>query len=280
MCNFALCFKFMRKTLYILLISALLVSCSEFQKALKSEDTGEKFRVGTKLYEAEKWNKAHRLFAQIVPKYRGKPQSEKLMFMYCMASYKMEDYYVAGYQFERFKDAYPNSEKAEEAFFMSGKSYYQLSPVYSKEQKETKEAIEKLQLFINQYPDSQYLAEANQLIKELDFKLEKKAFAIAKQYNTIRDYKASVKSFNNFLLEFPGTSLRKDAMYQRFIAANNLAINSIESKRQERIDAALSYYNTFKKQYPQSEFLSEAEAKASELETLKNSTTTTNNTKS
>ena len=263
----------MRNTLYILLISALLVSCGEYQKTLKSDDIAKKFKLGTELYDAGKWNKAHRLFAQIVPNYRGKPQAEKLMYMYSMCSYKMEDYYIAGYQFERFKDAYPNSEKAEEAFFLSAKSYYHLSPRYSKEQKETKEAIEKLQLFINQYPSSQYLAESNQLVKELDFKLEKKSFEIAKQYNKIRDYKASVKSYNNFLLEFPGTSLRKDAMYGRFEAAYNLAINSIESRKDERIESAISYYDTFKKAYPESEFLVEAEDKKNELEALKNTST-------
>jgi outer membrane protein assembly factor BamD len=93
-----------------------------------------------------------------------------------------------------------------------------LSPVYSKEQKETKEAIEKLQLFINKFPDSQYLAEANIMVKELDFKLEKKAFEIAKQYNTTAyyessDYEAAIKAFDNFLLEHPGTSFREQAMY-------------------------------------------------------------------
>ncbi|MEM9679539.1 MAG: outer membrane protein assembly factor BamD [Bacteroidota bacterium] len=273
----------MKRIVYILLISTLLVSCGEYQKALKSEDIAEKFKVGTELYEAEKWNKAHRLFAQIVPQYRGKPQAEKLMYMYSMCSYKMEDYYIAGYQFERFKDAYPKSEKAEEAFFLSAKSYYQLSPVYTKEQKETKEAIEKLQLFINQYPDSEYLAESNTLIRELDFKLEQKAFAIAKQYNKISDYKASVKSFNNFLLEFPGTTLRKDAMYSRFEAAYNLALNSIESKKDERIESAISYYNAFKKSYPQSEYLADADIKKADLEVMKSAVSIeeeTTNTKS
>ena len=55
-------------------------------------------------------------------------------------------------------------------------------------QDETKEAIEKLQNFINFYPNSEKLAEANDLIQELNTKLEFKAFEIAKQYNTIRDY--------------------------------------------------------------------------------------------
>ncbi len=108
---------------------------------------------------------------------------------------------------DKFTDIYPQSEKAEEAAFLSAKGFYFNSPVYSKEQKETIEAIEKLQLFVNAHPNSQYLSEANAIVKELDFKLEKKAFEIAKQYNLISDYKASIKSFNNFLLEFPGATL-------------------------------------------------------------------------
>ena len=72
------------------------------------------------------------------------------------------------------------------------------------------------------------LAEANVMIKELDFKLEKKAFEIAKQYNKISDYKASIKSFNNFLLDFPGSKLRKEALFQRFDSAYNLAILSVK----------------------------------------------------
>ena len=143
--NFASCFKFMKKIIYILLVSILFISCSDFQKALKSEDTAEKFKYGTELFEAGKWNKAHRLFTQILPKYRGKPQAEKLTYMHAMCSYQMKDYYIASYHFERFVSGYPKSEKVEEAAFLNAKGYYYMSPVYSKEQKETVDAIEKLQ---------------------------------------------------------------------------------------------------------------------------------------
>ena len=91
------------------------------------------------------------------------------------------------------------------------------------------EALEKLQLFINKYPDSEYLAEANTLIKELDFKLEKKAFEIAKQYNKIAyfessDYEAAIKAFDNFLVDYPGTSFREEAMFYRLDSAYKLAV--------------------------------------------------------
>lgn len=269
----------MKNICYTLLIALVLSSCSEYQKALKSEDIATKFKMGTELYDAGKYSKANKLFAQIAPQYRGKPQAEKLMYMYSNSFYKMKDYYLAGYQFERFEDQYPKSEKAEEAGFLGAKSFYQLSPVYSKEQKETVSALEKLQLFINKYPDSEYLPEANMLIQELDYKLEKKAFEIAKLYNEIanfesEDYEASIKAFDNFLLEYPGTTFREDAMYYRFDAAYKLGINSIERKRQERLTTALKHYNAFYKAYPESQYSAEAAQMNTELQTaIQNYTT-------
>ncbi len=256
----------MKKGLYILLISILFISCSDFQKAMKSEDVSEKFKMGTELYEAEKWNKSYRLLNQILPNYRGKPQAEKLTFMHAICSYKLKDYYIASYHFEKFVDAYPKSEKAEEASFLGAKGYYFNSPIYSKEQKETIEAIEKLQLFINAYPNSQYLSEANTLVKELDFKLEKKAFEIAKQYDLISDYKASMKSFNNFLLEFPGTTLRNDALFYRLDAAHKLAMRSVDYLKEDRVREALGYYESLKKAFPNSEYLADATLIQQELQ--------------
>ena len=264
--TFASCLKFMKRGLYILLISVLFISCSDFQKTLKSEDIGEKFKMATELFEAEKWNKSHRLLEQIISKYRGKPQAEKLTFMHAMCSYKMTDYYISSYHFDKFVGLYPQSEKMEEAAFLAAKGYYFNSPVYSKEQKETTEAIEKMQLFVNAHPDSKYLTEANTIIKELDFKLEKKAFEIAKKYNLIRDYKASIKSFNNFLLEFPGTSLRNKAMYYRLDAAYSLAIFSVNYLKEERLKDALGYYESLKKAYPDSEYTEDATRMNAELQ--------------
>ena len=125
----------MKKLISILVVIIAFSSCSEYQKALKSEDIAIKFKLGTEMYDAGKFSKANRLFAQIVPKYRGKPQAQKLMYMYSRSFYEMKDYYTSNYQMERFVSSYPNSEKVEEIAYLGAKSYYQLSPVYSKEQK-------------------------------------------------------------------------------------------------------------------------------------------------
>ena len=252
----------MRNLFYILVTCAVLSSCSEYQKVLKNEDIAPKFKMGEDLYNEGKFEKANKLFAQIVPDYRGKPQAEKLMYLYSNSFYQMRDYYVAGYQFERFAASYPKSEKLEEASFLGAKSYYMLSPAYTKDQKETKEAIEKLQNFINAFPESEFASEANKLVKELDYKLEKKAYSIAKQYNHISDYQASIKSFDNFLFEFPGSSLREDALFYRLDSAYKLAINSVEYKKEVRLKAAKEYYNAFKKAFVNSERIEEVDTMA------------------
>ena len=80
--------------------------------------------MGTALYDAGKYEKANRLFLQIVPKYRGKPQAEKLMYMHSKAFYETKDYFSANYRMERFVEAYPKSERVDEIAFLAAKSYF------------------------------------------------------------------------------------------------------------------------------------------------------------
>jgi outer membrane protein assembly factor BamD len=86
------------------------------------------------------------------------------------------------------------------------------------------------------------LPKANEYVKELREKLEKKAFEVAKQYNSISDFKAALKAFDNFITDFPGTPYKEQALFYRLDSAYKLAINSIESKKQERLAYAKTTY--------------------------------------
>ncbi|MCH2196693.1 outer membrane protein assembly factor BamD [Kordia sp.] len=249
----------MPKFLYLILAVAMLASCSEYQKALKSEDTKVKYQLAERLYKEKKFKKSSRLFEQIVPKFRGKPQGERVTFMYGRTLFEIEEYMVAGYQFERFVRSYPKSDSAQVASYYEAKSYYMQSPRYSIDQTDTYTAINKLQGFINNYPDSEYLDSANEMVEELTTKVEKKAYEIAKQYNTISDFKAAIKATENFLSDFPGTSFREDAMYLRLDAMYNLAIRSFETLMEDRLNEASSAYKSLIKFYPESKYREEAD---------------------
>lgn len=253
----------MKKGLLLLGVLLMFVSCSEYQKVLKNGETGEKYALAEKLYnEAQeenskpKYRKALRMFEQIVPQYRGKPQGEKLTFLYADTYYQLNDNYNAGYQFERFTQAYPNSERIEEATFKSAKSYYELSPRFDLDQTETYKAIEELQKYIDAFPTGANLEEANKLAAELRIKLEKKAYEIAKQYHHTgtagipgEHYRAAIVAFTNFLSEYPGSPFREAAYYYRFDSAYELAINSYENLMPERLREAKEFYNSYARYY-------------------------------
>ena len=239
--------KIMKKFVFVLVLCVLFSACGEYQKALKTEDPGIKFDVAVKQYEKGKYAKAIRLFEQIAPAYRGKPQAEKMFFLFAQSYYKTEQYYLAGYQFESFTSAYPKSEKLEEASFLAAKSYSMLSPVFSLDQTDTLKAIGKLQGFIDAFPLSPYLGEANTTLKVLTDKLEKKAYENAKQYNTISDYKSALVALDNFIADYPGTRFKEDALFYRLDSAYKLAINSVPSKMEERLNNAKIAHANFLK---------------------------------
>ncbi|MGC6437432.1 MAG: outer membrane protein assembly factor BamD [Flavobacteriaceae bacterium] len=267
----------MKKVLLAALILLSYASCSEYQRVLKEEDIAAKYKMGTALFEQGKYDKANRLFLQIVPKYRGKPQAQKLMYMHSKSYYETEDYYTANYRMEQFVDAYPKSERIDEMAFLAAKSYYFLSPLYSKDQTETYDALEKLQEFINRYPESEYFEEANKLVQELDLKLEKKAYEIALQYHRTgpfhRDYNSAITAFDNFLDNYPGSIFREDALYYKFDSAYQLAVNSVVWKQEERTQKALKFYKNLMRYFPDTKYLTQSNEMHEVLQNIKNNLT-------
>ena len=257
---------FLKLRFYLSLVTGILLfsSCNEYQKVLKNEDIKAKYDLAEKYYEQKEYKRANRLLEQIAPKYVGKPQGERVQFFLADTYFQIQNYNFAGYQFERFLKSYPKSDKAAEAAFLGAKSYYMLSPAYSLDQTDTDKALLKLQGFINTYPESELLSEANAMAKELTTKKEKKAFEIAKQFaklgnSYILDYSISaVAALDNFVSDFPGTIYREEALYLKLVATSNLALNSTENRKQERLETAEAAYNNLLKYYPETTFLSKA----------------------
>ncbi|MBS7786726.1 outer membrane protein assembly factor BamD [Flavobacterium sp. CYK-55] len=256
----------MKKLFLLFSWPLLMVSCGQYQKALKSEDMAVKYEAAVQKYEAKKYSKAIRLFEQMAPAFRGKPQSEKMFYMYAQSYYKTEQCYLAGYQFESFVSSYPKSEKVEEAAFLEGLCFSKLSPTYSLDQADTYKAINKLQSFIDTYPNSTYLPEANATLKKLTDKIEKKYFEIAKQYNTISDYKSALVVLDNFVSDFPGTKYKEEALFLKLDSAYKLAINSIPSKMEERFKNAKMAYTGLMKFKDNTEYKVKADQMLARIE--------------
>ena len=107
-----------KKLFYIVFVFLLIPSCNEYQKLLRSEDIKIKYQKAENYFENEEFRRASGLFEQILPKYRGKPQAERITFFYAKSLLEIKNYVLAAYQFESFIKAYPISQKVEEAAFL------------------------------------------------------------------------------------------------------------------------------------------------------------------
>lgn len=252
----------MYRIFFLMSFSILLLSCNDYQKLLNStENEVDKYTAAENYYNNGEYRRANALIEQIIPSYRGKPQGERLVYFFANSYFETKLYYSAAIQFENFIKSYPNSQRIQEAYFMEAKSYFMLSPRYTLDQDDTYTGIDKLQVFINRFPNSEYVSEALELMDELQNKLEEKDFEISKQYYTIRDYTSAIKSLDNFIADNPGTIFREEALYYKWLSQYEIAINSIESRIVERVTELERSLGNFLRYYPDTIFIEDLSEK-------------------
>ena len=248
---------------FLVTITVLLFSCGEYQKVLNKGTSDEQYKMAVKLYESKKYSKALTLFEKITPIYRGKPQMERIQYMVAQSNFNTKSYNLAGYYFDRFTKNYPKSSKKEEAAFLSAYSYKLASPVFSLDPTETNKALEAFQNFINTYPTSSRIDEANTHYKEIRYKLQKKSFEIAKTYYKtadydLRNYKAAIQAFDNLLGDYLGSEFKEEALFYRLKAAHDFVLKSTQRKKEERIKDAKRAFEKLRRNYPKSKYLVES----------------------
>lgn len=229
------------------------------ESALKSSDKDYILSTAYRFYDQKKYSEALQLFEHATPLVRGSEDSKELIYKTATANYYDKNYILAGHQFHNFHNTYPRDTRAEEALYQSAYCYYLASPDYNLDQESTHSAIKELQNFINQYPNSSKTPKANILIRELTKKLERKVFEIAKLYHDITRHKAAVVSFENFINDYPDSNLKEKAFYYMLNSQYELAFNSREDLKKERLEETVILCNQFKKAYPDSKRIDDVE---------------------
>jgi outer membrane protein assembly factor BamD len=246
------------KVIGILLIAVLVLgSCSEFQKVVKSDDYQLKFDRANQLFDNQKYNKSIVLYEQI---YQNSPKSDQGQVSYyrlAKSYYNLGDFYMAGYYFNSFIQRYPYSSKVEESLFMVAMCSVKNSPEFHLDQEETNLAINKIQQFINEYPESQLVDSCNRIIDNLRFKIEVKEFETVKLYSKTESYKAGATAAQLFLENYPRSRFIEEAWVLFVQNSFFLAKNSISSKKKERFEQTIERYRNFASLFSNSTYIKE-----------------------
>ncbi|HXB39651.1 MAG TPA: outer membrane protein assembly factor BamD [Bacteroidia bacterium] len=251
----------MKRRLIWLSVSVLAfwLSACQYNRILRSSDYELKFTKAIEYYNKGNYTAAQTLFEELIPVFKGTPRAEEVYYYYTYTHYYLGDYGLAGFHFRTFARAFHNSPHAEECSYMNAFCYYLSSPRYSLDQSDTKNAIQEMQNFVNEFPESKRIDTCNTLIDNLRAKLEKKAYMVCKAYYFRDDWKSAIPAFENFIKDFPESVKVEEFRFLIIKSYFLLAKNSVESKKPERLEKSMDNYLKFVDLHPQSLFLKEAE---------------------
>lgn len=248
----------MRVYAYILLLILGLTSCkSEYERIRTSNNPKKIYQKALSYFDAKDYGKAQSLLELSIPNYRGKEEAEDLFYKYAYTHYYLGEYILAAHYFNSFATTFYNSDKREEATFMSAYSNYKLSPNAKLDQTYTQKAIGEFQSFVNTFPRSVRVEESNALIDEMREKLETKAYLQGELYYNLGQYQAALQSFENLLKDFPDTANDSKIKYLMIKSSYELADRSIYSKKLDRFQHTLDLYNKYNEQLQRSGYIKE-----------------------
>ena len=256
-----------------ILSAALLCSCGEYNKVLKTTDYEYKYEAAKTYFAQGKNMKATTILEDLVSIMKGTVNAQESLYMLAMSYYNMGDYETASQYFTTYYTTYPRGTYTELARFHSGKSLYLASPEARLDQTSTYKAMQELNMFMEYFPTSTRRDLAQNMIFDLQDKLVEKEFYSANLYynlgaytgNTVysstgNNYLAAVTTAENVLREYPYTRYREDLSVLVLRAKFDLAKASVEEKKKERMQETVDEFYAFKNEFPESEYMKEAES--------------------
>lgn len=247
----------MRKTIFFLSIVVILCSCSGYNKIVKGDDYQQKFEMANKLFEEKDFDRCIVLYEQVYQHAPKTGEGELAYYRLAKSYYEIEDFYMSSYYFGQYIQRYPYSVKNEEAYFLMALSSVKNSPEYSLDQTETEGAINTVQQFIDRYPNSTLVDSCNRVIDRLRFKIELKEYEHVKLYDKTENYRAAVTAGEIFIENFSKSKFVEEIYFLIVKNSYLLSINSIETKKVERIEKTWERITNFAILYPNSNYLKE-----------------------
>lgn len=246
----------------LILFTALLMvfSACKNDKLIRRGDSLEvAYEKAMDFYDNGNYAEAANAFETVTRSGRGTEYGQQAQYLLAESYFKDKRFLLAAAEYDRYISYYPQDELRQEAEFKAALSYFYQSPRYKLDQSSTRKAIERFQLFINRYPDSELISDASSYIDQLRSKLARKSYESAQFYVRTDQYEAATIYLDITIDQYPESKWAEKALVELINAFIDYADNSVQSKQPERYQSALDNYEKFLQLFPQSDLRGEAE---------------------
>lgn len=244
--------------------ASVLTSCGEYVKVQKSNDYNYKFEYAKRAFAEKKYQQAATLLKDCITVFKGSDKAEESLYLLAMSCFENKDYISSGAYFQKYYERYPKGKYTEPARYYCGYGYYLDSPDPQLDQTYTLKAIEELQAFLDYFPRSEKVPQAQNAIFELQDKLTLKQLQNAQLYYNLgnymgNNYESAIIVAKNAIKDYPYSKYKEDLELLVLKAKFQEADNSVDERKADRFRDVVDEYYSFINNYPDSPNRKEAE---------------------
>lgn len=234
---------------------SLFSGCSSYN--IKPDMTAEqRLALAKTMFKNEDYREAKTQFKILTLNNPGATFTDEAQFLLAECHFREKEFILAADEYARLMRLYPQSRWVDDAQFRVGLCDYRLSPKAALDQKYTLQAVAHFQRFLEDFPNSDLVPEAEKMLLECRTKLAKKEFKSGELYRKFSDYYAALVYFDSVLGSYYDTEWAEPSLYWRAEC-----LYKLQRKRE-----ALDTFNELLLKYPKSRFRTRANERRKDIE--------------
>jgi outer membrane protein assembly factor BamD len=243
----------------VLAASLVVLACkSQYEVLLASNDVDAKYNAAMEYFQNKKYQKAAQLFESMAILTNGTSRDDTVQYYWGLSNYRFKDYYTAESNFARFVENFPRSPFAPDAQFYRLDCLYRATYRWELDQVPTKSCMEAIRQYMREYPDDEpHIKACQDMLHDLQDRLDRKDFEAGRQYYIMEDYPAARVKLRNVLKTNADNFYREDVLYYTAMASYHYARLSVKAKMKERYLTFVDDYLNFVGEYPESHYRGE-----------------------
>ena len=215
----------------------LLIGCGKKDIHLE-EDLSPRFEKARGYFDKGKYSRAQDEFDYIIMADPGSKIANESQYYKAESMFQLKEYTEASIAFDRYVRFSPDYTKIEQSRFRICECAINLSNDFQREQSETHKALEQLQMFIDDFPESDLMEDAEDAIFALRQKLAQKDYEVGRMYLKLEEYESALIYFRSVLNHYYDTSFSDDArvgiIFTHILNDNHKGANSYFKSQKER----------------------------------------------
>jgi outer membrane protein assembly factor BamD len=203
-----------------------LLACSSSKISLRDDLRGhsaeEIYQAGVEQLEKSNWQEAQKFLDHVRTKFPFSKYAALSELRLADAKFRQERYQEAAEAYDAFAKLHPTHEEADYAEFRVAQAHFKDAPsdfvlfpsAFEKDQRQLRTAVEKLQAFLKDRPDSEHRQEAEALLAEAQGRLAAHEWYVAEFYFKRDHWAGAAGRLETLVRDYPGSRYEPDALVQ------------------------------------------------------------------